>query len=76
MDGSILEFDGHLKVTGDKSKDKILPNFTKGEKLTSDLVEKNRKKKLQPPARFNEASLIKALEANGIGRPSTLCEYH
>src|SRR5690554_7529672 len=36
----------------------------------SDLVEKI-EKETQPPARFNEASLIKTLEANGIGRPST-----
>lgn len=70
MDGSVQVFDGHLKLTGDKSKDKILPDYKVGESLTSDLVEKI-EKETQPPARFNEASLIKTLEANGIGRPST-----
>ncbi|WP_441361760.1 type I DNA topoisomerase [Acholeplasma laidlawii] len=70
MDGSIQVFDGHLKVTGDKSKDKFLPEYKIGDKLNADLVEKI-EKQTQPPARFNEASLIKALEANGIGRPST-----
>src|SRR5690554_1911003 len=70
MDGSVQVFDGHLKLTGDKSKDKILPDYKVGESLMSDLVEKI-EKETQPPARFNEASLIKTLEANGIGRPST-----
>lgn len=70
MDGSIQVFDGHLKVTGDKSKDKFLPEYKIGDKLNADFVEKI-EKQTQPPARFNEASLIKALEANGIGRPST-----
>lgn len=70
MDGSVLVFDGHLKLTGDKSKDKTLPNYTVGDKLESTDVEKI-EKQTQPPARFNEASLIKTLESNGIGRPST-----
>ena len=70
MDGSILVFDGHLKVTGDNSKDKNIPVYQIGQELISDQVEKI-EKQTQPPARFNEASLIKTLEANGIGRPST-----
>src|SRR5690554_7032364 len=70
MDGSILVFDGHLKVTGEQNKDKTIPVYQVGQELASDQVEKI-EKQTQPPARFNEASLIKTLEANGIGRPST-----
>lgn len=70
MDGSILVFDGHLKVTGEQNKDKTIPVYQVGQELVSDQVEKI-EKQTQPPARFNEASLIKTLESNGIGRPST-----
>ncbi|HHX76131.1 MAG TPA: type I DNA topoisomerase, partial [Acholeplasmataceae bacterium] len=70
MDGSILVFDGHLKVTGEQNKDKTIPVYQVGQELVSDQVEKIEKQTL-PPARFNEASLIKTLESNGIGRPST-----
>ncbi len=70
MDGSILVFDGHLKVTGEQNKDKTIPVYQVGQELESDQVEKI-EKQTQPPARFNEASLIKTLESNGIGRPST-----
>ncbi|WP_025724508.1 type I DNA topoisomerase [Acholeplasma granularum] len=70
MDGSILVFDGHLKVVNDNAKDKLLPNYKVGEKLNANNVEMI-EKETQPPARFNEASLIKTLESKGIGRPST-----
>lgn len=70
MDGSILVFDGHIKVTGEQNKDKTIPVYQVGQELVSDQVEKI-EKQTQPPARFNEASLIKTLESNGIGRPST-----
>lgn len=70
MDGSILVFDGHLKVTGEQNKDKTIPVYQVGQELVSDQVEQI-EKQTQPPARFNEASLIKTLESNGIGRPST-----
>jgi len=47
-----------------------LPPLTPGEPL--DLVEwQGERKETKPPARYSEASLIKALEANGVGRPST-----
>ena len=68
--GQILKFDGFLKVYPLKYSETELPELKKGETL--DL------KKLipsqhftQPPARYTEASLIKELEENGIGRPST-----
>ncbi|MDD2597596.1 MAG: type I DNA topoisomerase [Kiritimatiellae bacterium] len=47
-----------------------LPPLTAGDML--DLVEwLSERKETKPPARFSEASLIRALEANGVGRPST-----
>lgn len=71
--GQIMKFDGWRKVIPGKIADDgvvILPEVTKGETL--DLVKVNSTQKFtQPPARFNEASLIKTLEKLGIGRPST-----
>ena len=70
--GSIIVFDGYLKVYGDyESKDnKEIPDFKVGEEKVTDDVEKKRHE-TQPPARYTEASLIKELEEKGIGRPST-----
>ena len=52
------------------AQDDVLPALTEGEALKlSDL--KPDQKFTQPPARYNEGSLVKALEENGIGRPST-----
>jgi DNA topoisomerase-1 len=68
--GSQIKFDGFLKVYDNKIQEIILPALKKDEVL-------NLQKLIpaqhftQPPARYNEASLIKALEAQGIGRPST-----
>lgn len=71
--GQILKFDGWKKLSiskKDKDGDSLLPPVGKGENL--DLVKVNPEQKFtQPPARFNEASLIKTLEKLGIGRPST-----
>ncbi|MCD6270701.1 type I DNA topoisomerase [bacterium] len=68
--GQTLKFDGFLKVYPLKFEERYLPNLENKEKLTL--------KKLigiqhstQPPARYSEASLIKTLEKQGIGRPST-----
>ncbi len=47
-----------------------LPNVKKGEVLTASSIEANQHF-TEPPARYTEASLIKFLEENGIGRPST-----
>ena len=47
-----------------------LPNVKKGEVLKAESVEANQHF-TEPPARYTEASLIKFLEENGIGRPST-----
>ena len=68
--GQILKFDGFLKVYSLKFEEAQLPELAKEEPL--DLVElKPEQHFTQPPARYTEASLIKALEENGIGRPST-----
>ena len=48
----------------------MLPKLDKGEKLKPEEV-LGHQHFTQPPARYNEASLIKTLEENGIGRPST-----
>lgn len=69
--GEKLIFDGFLKVyDARESKDTELPEMNLEEKVKlRDL--KIMQKFTQPPARFTEASLIKELEENGIGRPST-----
>lgn len=73
--GRVMTFDGYTAVynndTGD-SDDKVakLPNIAKGDKF--DLVDKLAEQKwTKPPARYTEASLVKAMEEKGIGRPST-----
>lgn len=68
--GRKLLFDGFYKVTGYSEKDKLLPQLKKGQKVTLDDI-KSEQHFTEPPARYNEASLIKKLESLGIGRPST-----
>jgi len=68
--GQILKFDGFLKVYPMKFEEKELPTLEKKEALILDKLLPNQHF-TQPPARYTEASLIKALEENGIGRPST-----
>ena len=68
--GSVLVFDGFLKVNPQALQDNRLPQFQKGEVLHPTRIEKTLHETLPPP-RYNEASLIKSLEEEGIGRPST-----
>ena len=70
--GSVLAFDGYLKVYGDyaSSKDTILPELVEGEQLNAESVTPTQHF-TEPPKRYTEASLIKKLEEDGIGRPST-----
>ncbi len=70
--GSIVEFDGYLKVYKEfeKQKDELLPELEVNEVLESKDVEKTQHF-TKPPARYSEAKLIKELEELGIGRPST-----
>ncbi len=68
--GSIVKFQGYLKLTGQKTEDNILPDLSEGDKLKLEQVF-SEQKFTQPPSRYTEASLVKVLEKNGIGRPST-----
>ncbi len=68
--GQVLKFDGFLKVYPLKFQEIELPELSEKEIL--ELLKLNHSQHFtQPPARYNEASLIKVLEAHGIGRPST-----
>lgn len=68
--GSRLLYPGYLKVYSEKFAEVELPKLEKGQELfLSTLL--SEQKFTEPPARFTEATLIKALEKNGIGRPST-----
>ncbi len=68
--GSVIKFDGFLKIIGYDDETIVLPEVKVGEVLT--LVDSNPLEKLTaPPPRYSEAALIKALEEDGIGRPST-----
>lgn len=70
--GSILTFDGFLKAYKDysSSKDTILPEFEENEQINAEKVTPSQHF-TEPPKRYTEASLIKKLEEDGIGRPST-----
>lgn len=70
LSGRRVLFDGHLKLNDDASGDIILPNLNKGDEMTLQSA-KVKTLHTEPPARYNEASLIKQLEVLGIGRPST-----
>ena len=79
--GSMIKFDGFLKVYEDKksednennkenNEEKILPPMSKDEKVKVKEVEP-KQHFTQPPPRYSEASIVKAMEELGIGRPST-----
>jgi DNA topoisomerase-1 len=86
VSGSVLKFDGFLKVyeaaptaeaapaaegeEEEDSADKRLPALTDGQALALGAIEPEQRF-TEPPPRFNEASLVKTLEEKGIGRPST-----
>ena len=77
--GQTVKFDGFIRVytegkddapAGGGEEEGMLPELTKGEKLN--LKELSPSQHFtEPPPRYNDATLIKALEAAGIGRPST-----
>ncbi|SFV64217.1 DNA topoisomerase I [hydrothermal vent metagenome] len=68
--GRKLIFDGFYAVTGTDDKDKLLPALKEGDKAVIQSV-KPQQHFTEPPSRYSEASLIKKLEAEGVGRPST-----
>ena len=69
--GSVITFDGYLRVYKDTDEeDNKLPDLTNEKQLSSKEIEKEQHF-TKPPARYTESSLIKELESLGIGRPST-----
>jgi len=79
VSGKTIDFPGYLRAYVEGSDDpnaelenqeKALPNLEVGEVLTCSELEA-KEHSTQPPGRFSEASLTKALEERGIGRPST-----
>ena len=77
--GQVILFPGYMKVYVEGidnpnkdlvNKERILPNLEIEETLMCETVAPD-SHSTKPPARFTEASLVKALEENGIGRPST-----
>jgi DNA topoisomerase-1 len=77
--GSVQKFDGFLKLyqegrdektEEEEEAERSLPRVTKGETLDLKKIE-SEQHFTEPPPRFTEATLVKALEEKGIGRPST-----
>lgn len=70
--GVVVTFDGYLKVYSafESSKDKALPLLKEYDAIHAQSVEKTNHV-TKGPTRFSEAALIKEMELNGIGRPST-----
>ena len=69
-EGRTLVFEGFLKIFAREEEEKSLPSLTKGEELTLEDI-KVIEHTTKPPARYNDASLVKILEEKGVGRPST-----
>ena len=86
INGSTIKFDGFMKlyIEGKDEKRKrqdaqddeesdeenVLPEINVGDILKQKELKAD-KKTTEPPARYTEASLVKAMEENGVGRPST-----
>ena len=68
--GQMVTFDGYLKLYPTKMKDTELPALKEGQALTCTQL-KPEQHYTEPPARYSDATLVKALEEYGIGRPST-----
>ena len=68
--GRVLVFDGFTRIWPTSSVEQQLPDVAKGDIVGA--IDINPQQHFtKPPARYNEASLVKALEKEGIGRPST-----
>jgi DNA topoisomerase-1 len=73
--GRVLVFDGYYRVTGvpNASEEAVLPAVSEGKELGALQIEPNQFF-TSPPPRYTEASLVRKLEAEGIGRPSTYAQ--
>ncbi|NLV86932.1 MAG: type I DNA topoisomerase [Clostridiales bacterium] len=73
---SEIKFSGYTAVYEEKpdeepaERQKALPDLSEGEKMRLEKLEKEQQF-TQPPSRYTEATLIRAMEEKGIGRPST-----
>ncbi|MDH4358902.1 MAG: type I DNA topoisomerase [Candidatus Berkelbacteria bacterium] len=68
--GQMIKFKGFLEIYPQKITEITLPSLSKGDTLA--LIELKKEQHFtEPPPRYSEATLIKALEERGIGRPST-----
>jgi DNA topoisomerase-1 len=68
--GQTILFDGWLKLYPEKAKENLLPELIKGKPVTCKELTPEQHF-TEPPARYSDATLVKALEEYGIGRPST-----
>jgi DNA topoisomerase-1 len=68
--GRVTTFDGWTRAYGEENKDKSLPEMEIGKKVRIKTASADQHF-TQPPPRYTSASLIKKLEADGVGRPST-----
>jgi DNA topoisomerase I len=70
LQGSVILFDGFLRVIGRETDEAIIPNVTVGD-IVDLQVATPTQHVTSPPARYTESSLVKTLEEKDIGRPST-----
>ena len=68
--GQTIIFDGFLKLFPEKTKENTLPELVIGDKVNCEEL-KPEQHFTEPPARYSDATLVKAMEEYGIGRPST-----
>lgn len=69
-EGVRMVFEGYLKIYGHILEEQILPKISQGEKLSWSEI-KSKEEETNAPPRYSDASLVGALERQGIGRPST-----
>ncbi len=68
--GQTVKFDGFLKIYPNLQREDILPELSEKEEVNLAKLDQNQHF-TEPPARYSDASLVKALEEYDIGRPST-----